>query len=251
MNKFIKETAVEAGDAILKLFGKIGVAYTKEDLGDVVTKADLLSEKIIIKAIKKRFPDHCIISEETPGNYQTGEYTWYIDPLDGTRNFATGVPLFGAMIALAHRGEIINSAIYLPCMKELYHAEKGKGATLNGKKIKCSDNQNLVHSYGLGTARMSEKNSEVINKIFMATKGKLAMNTLGSIAVASCWVASGKRDWYITSRGKCWDYAASCLIMKEAGCMITSIRGEKWNLECNEVLAANKKMHRKLLKVLN
>src|SRR3989344_3431493 len=128
-DKFIQDIAKKAGDAVLKRFGNSGVHRMKSDrVWDVVTEVDLLAYKIITSAIKKAYPDHGIISEESGGINNHAEYIWIIDPIDGTLNFSRNVPMFGVMICLARRDKIILSAINLPCSKEIFFAKAGKGA---------------------------------------------------------------------------------------------------------------------------
>jgi myo-inositol-1(or 4)-monophosphatase len=149
MDTFIKQLAKTGGEIVGKKFGKIGVKYTKKDAKDVVTEADLAANKVITNAIKKKYPNHSIISEETGEEMTGSDYCWIIDPLDGTLNFATNVPLFGTMIGLAYKGEMILSAIYFPCTKEMLFAKRGKGAFLNGKRVHCSAQKKWNQSYGI------------------------------------------------------------------------------------------------------
>lgn len=253
METFIKQITKEAGAAILKRFGKIGVKYTKENITDVVTEADLVANKIITSAIKSKYPDHAIISEES-GDYNKGaEYCWIIDPLDGTRNFATKVPLFGVMIGLARNGKMEMATIYNPCTGELFFARKGKGAFLNGKKVHCSENKTWTNSWGLVNVNLSKKiNLVIYNKLLnYAKKDKFWINALGSSAISTMYQTNGRRDWRISIGGGLWDYASPALILKEAGCRVTNFKGEPWSLKDREFLVANKFIYPKLFKIIN
>ncbi len=252
METFIKQITQKAGDAILKKFGKIGVKYTKENATDVVTEADLISNKIIIDAIKKKYPTHGIISEET-GEYQRdAEYCWIIDPLDGTRNFSTKTPMFGVMIGLARNGEMELATIYNPCTNELLFAKKGKGAFLSGKKIHCSEHKTWKDSWGLATVSISEKNLPHMQKLLnYSKKEKFWMNALGSSAISTIYQADGRRDWRISADGGVWDYASPALILKEAGCVVTNLKGEPWTIQDQGFLVANKYLHPTLLKIIH
>ena len=158
MNKFIQKITKAAGKAVLKRFGKDGVEYSKsEDAYNVVTKADLLSERIIISAILNKYPKHSILSEEEGEINAGADYRWIIDPIDGTMNFAASIPLFGVMICLAYKNRVVLSAIYLPVTDELFFAEAGRGAYLNGKRIHCSDTRELDSSRGCGFVGSREK----------------------------------------------------------------------------------------------
>src|SRR3989344_7418089 len=163
MEKFIQKMAREAGVAVLKKFGKIGVHYKKSDrVWDVVTKADLLSEKIIMSAIRKKYPDHGIISEESGSVKEGARYVWIIDPVDGTLNYSRGVPTFGVMIGLVRDGEVILSAINLPATKEFFFAKAGNGAYLNGKRIHCSRVKDLKKTAGVGSSSLHMRNARFL-----------------------------------------------------------------------------------------
>lgn len=253
MEKFIKQITREAGDAILKKFGKIGVKYTKKDATDVVTEADLIANNILIRAIKKKHPTHAIISEET-GEHQNGaEYCWIIDPLDGTRNFTTKVPMFGVMVGLARNGKMEMATIYNPCTNELFFAQKGKGAFLNGKKAHCSEHKTWADSYGLVSSDMSgERNSMTMRKLLLnSKKEKICVSMLGSSAISTLYQADGRRDWRVSVGGGLWDYASPALILRESGCVVTNFKGEPWSIKDREIVSANKYLHSRLLKIVS
>ena len=252
METFIKRITKEAGDAILKKFGKIGVKYTKEDAVDVVTEADLISNKILIGAIKKKYPTHAIISEET-GEHQNGaEYCWIIDPLDGTRNFATRTPMFGVLVGLARNGKMEMATIYNPCTDELFFAQRGKGSFLNGKRTHCSKHKTWADSYGLVNVEMSGKRKSLIVRKLLknSKKEKIWISAVGSSAISTLYQADGRRDWRVSVGGGLWDYASPALILKEAGCVVTNLKGEPWSIKDREILAANKYIHPRLLKIV-
>lgn len=252
METFIKQITKEAGDAILKKFGKIGVKYAKKDATDVVTEADLVANKIITSAIEKKYTAHAIISEET-GEHQIGaEYCWIIDPLDGTRNFSTGTPMFGVMIGLVINGELELATIYNPCTNELFFAKKGKGAFLNDKKIHCSEHKKWQHSWGLINSHMSEKNRANLQKILAGSiKEPVWLSSFGCIAASTMYLANGRRDWGVSQGGNLWDYASPVLILREAGCIVTNLKGEPWSMKDKEFLVANKYIHPRLVKIIN
>ena len=251
METFIKQITKESGIAILKKFGKIGVKYTKEDASDVVTEADLIANKIITSAIKKKYPTHSIISEET-GEHQNGaQYCWIIDPLDGTRNFSTRTPLFAVMIALAHNGKIELATVYNPCTDELLFAKKGKGAFLNGKKIHCSEHKTWANSWGLGNANLSGHVVDMQKLLNYSKKEKFWVSAFGSAGISAIYQADGRRDWGVSKGGGLWDYASPSLILTEAGCKVTNSKGEAWSIKDRELLSANKYLHPKLLEIIN
>ena len=252
MEEFVKKITKEAGAAILKKFGKAGVKYTKKDASDVVTEADLKANDIITKAIKKKYPSHAIISEET-GEYQSGaEYCWIIDPLDGTRNFLTRTPMFAVMIGLARNGKIELATIYNPCTDELFFAKKGKGVFLNEKRVYCSQQKTWKNSWGIVSVNMSGKNPINLLKLLKySKKEKFWISAFGSAGVSVMYQADGRRDWRASRGGGLWDYAAASLILMEAGCKVTNFKGEPWSIKDREILSANKYLHAKLLKIMN
>lgn len=249
VERFIKKIITQAGKETLKLFGKTGVKYTKKHIADVVTEADLISNKIITSAIKQKFPSHEIISEETKNNGKITEYTWIIDPLDGTRNFVTKTPLYCILIALTKNNEVVQSAAYLPYFDELYYASKGKGAFLNDKKIHCNNQENFYRSYGTG-ASTTKKNNFFKALLKSETKTNFWINDFGSLAINALYVADGRRDWFFTTRaGGVWDLAAVYLILKESGCKVTNINGKLWALNYMNMVSANPKMHTKIMNI--
>lgn len=250
MEKFIQAIAKKAGDAVLERFGKVGVHYSKTDaIWDVVTKADLLSEKIITSAIRKKYPDHGIISEEEGSTKEGAEYVWIVDPIDGTLNYSRGVPMFGVMIALVHRGEVILSSINMPATGELFFAKAGRGAYLNGKRIHCSSSKNFSQTFGMGGSSLRPRTAHFLRNLLRTKESKRMMyGSLGGPANA-CYVATGQRDWLVSLSGQIWDFAPEYLILKESGCKVTDTRGKPWKLGMLEMVAANPTLHKQLLKL--
>ncbi len=250
MEQFITNTITKAGDEIMKYFGNVEISHSKATENDIVTQADLISEQVISEAIKQNYPDHGIISEESEGYQTDADHIWYIDPLDGTKNFASGVQLFGINIALSHKGEIICASIYLPALKELLYAEKGKGTFLNGTKVTCSKKDTWKNTYGLGPIRYSEPYVNVMKLVDEISEKTGWINSIASPAVCAAWIASGKRDWYIGPSKNSWDYAAPCLIAKEAGCVVTNFTGAEWRPGDKGIIFANEHLHPKLLEIV-
>src|SRR3989344_2221863 len=248
---FIRHVAKEAGKAVLKRFGKDGVHYMKSDhVWDVVTKADLLSENIIIAALKKKYPGHGIVSEERGVLNEGAEYVWIIDPIDGTLNFSLCVPLFGIMICLVHRGDVILSVINLPATGELFFAKAEKGAYLNGKRVHCSRMKSFDNSFGCGSATMGGRTAKFVKQVLRSgEKERIQLGSFGSMSSNACYVACGRRDWMVPLTGKVWDFAPAFLILKEAGCKVTDTNGNPWKFGTLEMVAANPTLHKKLLKL--
>lgn len=253
---FLEKTLRDAGKTLLEYFGHEMTANIKGgDPHAIVTKADLASQESIVKAIKAKFPDHHILAEEAGMDAvpeHMPEFMWVIDPLDGSKNFESRVPLFGINIAMVHEGVVEMSAIHLPSTDEVCIAERGHGAFLNGRKIEASRQETFAASYGIGPVRPSGKKSTPFFKALQTAfpDGGPWMNGIGSPAVSTVYVADGRRDWYVSQGSKVWDYAAPSLILKEAGCTVTNERGEDWKIGDKALIASNPSLHPELLSLL-
>ena len=251
-DSFIQKIAKEAGAAVLKRFGKDGVHYAKSShRADAVTKADLLADKMITSEIKKRYPTHGIIAEESGTHQSNAEYVWVIDPIDGTLNFSLNVPLFGVMICLMQHKKVMLSAVYVPVSKELFFARKGKGAFLNGKRIHCSRSTDFGRSFGVGSMSLHTKFAKFMRNLTAVAERKHNMmyGSFGSMVHNACYVACGKRDWMVSMSGQNHDFAPISLILKEAGCKVTDAKGKSWEFGKLEMVAANPKLQKELLKL--
>lgn len=246
---FIKRIAVQAGNATLKYFGNAKVKYTKSNQSDVVTEADLHSNKIIVEAIKKQFPSHAILSEEGIPETMNHDHLWIIDPLDGTFNFSHHTPLYGVMIAYVHKGVPEMCTIYLPYFRELYFAKRNHGAFLNGKRIHCATTDKLLHSYGTSGTKIGGDRGKLQYDHLMRAVGKerVWLSGLGSIAVSSAYTACGRRDWYTSLGGGIWDNVPAVLLLQEAGCKITALDGKPWTITDKGFVAANPILFPKIL----
>jgi myo-inositol-1(or 4)-monophosphatase len=253
MDKFIKDIAVKAGKITLKYFGEVHTDYmTKANKLDVVTKADLASNKFLIDAIKKKYPDHGILSEETGEENINAKYVWIIDPIDGTLNFSRGIPLYMVMIALMVDNVVTMSVLYDPVHKELYFARKNKGAFLNGKRIHCSSEKTLKDTVGSMNSRLDEvlvkRVTKFINKL---PDRKLRARGLFSMGIIAAYQSTGRQDWIVTQGGKFWDYAPTVLILQESGCKVTDLMGQPWQRASDSLVVANPILHKQLIKALN
>lgn len=251
-DKFIQSLARRAGKVLMARFGKAHTIRAKEYPADVVTEADLAAEKLVIAAIKKNFPGHGIVSEESGNHNGTKEYMWYIDPLDGTFNFSRGTPIFCTMIGLARRGRPVLSAIFDPNLNRFYFAKRGKGAFLNGARIHCSAQKNWAYSYGLGPTHLRQP----LTLAFFARLVKEARHTpfwlsaFGSLGISVGYLACGVRDWYATGSCNPWEAPTAALLLQEAGCTVTTRVGTPWNIRDRSLVAANKYLHPHLLRLV-
>ena len=248
--KIILLAAKKAGEILEKNFKKsIGISF-KKDLS-LVSKIDLETEKVIIELIKKRFPSHDILSEEKGG--RIGEkYTWIVDPLDGTTNYLSKFPFFSTSIALLYEKEPILSVNFNPVTKELYFAEKGKGAFLNERKIKVSKTQTLKKAILLfGKGRKKEEFLKFFQALKRTSRKCRTFRCWGAANLSLCYLASGRIDGFIFAGDNPWDSVAGVLLVKEAGGKVTDFQGRDWQIETKDVVATNKKIHNSLLKIIN
>lgn len=252
MDKFIQTLARKAGEITLKYFGDPGRVRTKTHATDVVSRADLESNRFIVAAIKKRFPSHGIVSEEADKHHDGAEYMWYVDPLDGSFNFVRGVPVFCTMIGLAYRGRMIVGAIYDPNLRRMYFAKQGQGAFLNGKRIHCSERRTWQDCYGSmpGNMRSRDKIAFVERLTVYAKKNPCWLGAVGSAGINASLTAQGSFDWWASIWGEVWDYAAAGLLLKEAGCVVTTKEGKPWKPGDISCIAANKYLHPQLMKLV-
>lgn len=245
----MKELAKEAGKELMKYFGKSEVQYTKAHESDPVTQADLAVNKLLSEAIKKRFPEDGIISEEEKDYKTNSEYVWIIDPLDGTWNFSNHIPNFCTLIAIKKDKQIIAGATYLPITDELYFAQKGKGAYLNNKRITVNGKKQLHGSHGAGKPYSRRQKYKITERLMQATKTKRIHNPhLFSKGIEMAYTASGILDWFASEYAFLWDYAPGHILLKEAGYKISNLNGEKWNLNEHSFFAATPEIFEELTK---
>ncbi|HYA88332.1 MAG TPA: inositol monophosphatase family protein [Nitrospirota bacterium] len=245
------EAARAAGTMLREnIYGKREIAY-KGDI-NLVTEMDMRSERAVVKLLLASFPDHSIMAEEETMIQNGSGYTWIIDPLDGTTNYAHGYPCFSVSIALEHEGEIITGVVYDPMRDELFSAQKGQGAYLNGAKIQVSRVDTLIKSL-LATGfpydrKVSEKNNlNYFHDLLMASQ---EVRRDGSAALDLCSVASGRFDGFWELKLKPWDVAAGSLIVREAGGTVSDFSGTRFSIQDDEILATNGRIHGDMLTTL-
>ena len=245
--------AIEAGAIELKrYFNGTFTISSKATINDLVTEADHASEKAIFKVIQQNHPDHFILSEETGSMPTQSNIKWIIDPIDGTINFANGIPICCVSIGVEENGEMMMGAVYNPFMNELFFAEKGKGAFLNDQPIKVSNKNNLLTSClvtGFPYQYLDTENGplQIFEKLI---RKSIPVRRLGSAALDLCWTASGRFDGFYEHKLQAWDSAAGYLIVQEAGGMVTDLKGEKYNPYQPGIIASNGQIHDQLLNLL-
>jgi myo-inositol-1(or 4)-monophosphatase len=246
------KAAYNAAKILTARFGNIS-QVRKKDAFEIVTEADIQSEKELIDAIQARFPEHAILSEESGLTSGTTEYKWIIDPLDGTINFAHQVPIFGISIALAYREEIVLGLVLNPVDGELYTARRGQGAQLNGRPIQVSSVDRVSDSL-LVTGfpyNIREVFEPVIIRYGNCLKASQAVRRLGSAALDICYVACGRFEAFWEQNLKPWDTAAASLIAAEAGAAVTTFANRPYTLSDREILVTNGRVHEEMLGLLD
>lgn len=220
---------------------------------DIVTNVDTRSEKAIVALISRHFPDHRILAEEGSGRESRSPYQWIVDPLDGTTNFSHRFPFFCVSIALEVKGRVRLGVIYDPVRRELFTAEKGKGAFLNGRPIQTSSvkrlNESLLVTGFAYDIQTDPKNN--FNHFINFTLKAQAVRRTGSAALDLCYVAAGRFDGFWEMKLRPWDTAAGSLILAEAGGSVTDFSGGPYSIYDAEILATNRTIHKEMVEVLN
>jgi myo-inositol-1(or 4)-monophosphatase len=243
--------AFESGRILLSKFGNIS-SIEKKGRIDLVTDADTASEKAVIDIIHSSFPDHTILAEEEGFLKGDDRYRWIIDPLDGTTNFAHGLPIFSTSIAFAENGVIKFGVVNNPVMGELFTAVEGGGSYFNGKKISVSGKKTLtdcllVTGFPYNYKETMDAIMTRFGRCLDATQG---VRRLGSAAIDLCYVACGRFDGYWEQNLKPWDTAAGQLIAREAGATVTDFSNTPFDIGMQEILATNSFIHGDMLSLL-
>jgi myo-inositol-1(or 4)-monophosphatase len=250
MSKLIEvavEAAHSAGAILREYYGKEKRVEFKGEI-DLVTEVDKKSEKTIVEILKGHFPDHSILAEEGSNSRESSDYKWIIDPLDGTTNYAHDYPFFAVSIGLEKAGEILAGVVYHPIWNELFVAEKGGGAFLNGRRIQVSRVENLRRS--LITTGFPYDLNQIPPEAFAYFKNFInsaqAIRRDGSAALDMCFLAMGKMDGFWEMGLKPWDTAAGLIIVQEAGGRVTNFRSNSYSIYEKEILASNGLIHEQM-----
>jgi myo-inositol-1(or 4)-monophosphatase len=237
------EIAREAGALLAELARQPHeISYKRRS--DLVTEADRRSEALIVRRLRGCFPTHAIVAEEGSGHLSDSDYCWYVDPLDGTTNFAHGFPMFCVTLGLAYRGEVVAGVVYDPTRDELYTVERGSGAYLNGQRLRVSRNAQLAQCLlATGFPPFAQNHDLNIQFYFRFTELSHGIRRAGSAALDLCSVAAGRFDGFWELKLNPWDKAAGSLLVEEAGGRVTDIRGEPFKLLGDDVFASNGLVH--------
>ena len=249
----LANTIVEkASELILKNHNNIRKISYKSSKSNLVTNVDHEVENLVLKEIIKKYPDHSIIAEESGKHKKNPRYKWFIDPIDGTTNFAHGYPFFCISIAFAEAGEVKFGLVKNPITDELFSAVKNKGAKLNGKNIKVSKIKTLSESLLATGFPYDKKDSRASNlknfcKLTLLSHG---VRRDGAAALDLCYTACGRVDGFWEIKLSPWDVAAGVLIVQEAGGKVTDFQGNKYDIFTDKIVSTNSLIHKELLKHL-
>ena len=249
----VKFIAKEAGNVIRDGFGKNFSIEFKTNESNIVTEIDKQSEKIIKEFINIEFPTHGILAEESGSTSGSSEYLWVIDPIDGTTNFAHGLPIFSVSIGVQKNGVTICGVVYDVMRDCLYSADLGNGCYLNNQKVNVNKNNNLKRSL-LVTGfpyEISENPDLAIERFSDFLKNSRGVRRLGSAAIDLCYVASGIFEGYWEVNLQPWDMCAGIFLVEEAGGKATNFKNGKINIYSRQILATNGHVHESMLEILN
>lgn len=251
MKEFMIILAKEAGSVLMNYFQRdqelINLRSTAKE---AVTKYDKLIDRLIIEKIRKTYPSHSLLTEESGYQSADPDWLWIVDSLDGTGNFANHNPLFSLCLALVCKGKLSLGVIYAPAINEFYLAEKGKGAYLNQKRIQVSNISELQKSYLLyceGGEKDRIRTGTILHEVYPKVTD---IRKLGSAGLETAWVAAGQGEAYFTTKIEPWDVAPGVLLVSEAGGYVTDFKGNPWRQECGDFLFSNRKVHSSILELI-
>ncbi|HLK67824.1 MAG TPA: inositol monophosphatase family protein [Bryobacteraceae bacterium] len=246
------EIAREAGALLVNCYER-RVPFELKGEFDLVTEADRASEKLVVERLRSHFPTHAIVAEEGGGHESSSGFTWYVDPLDGTTNFAHSFPMFNVTLGLEHAGEMIAGVVYDPVRQEMFTAERGAGAYLNNRRIRVSNVKGLADSLA-STGFPSRKRHHNVNihfyyQLAMASHG---VRRTGSAAIDLAYVACGRLDFFWEFGLKPWDMAAGTLLIQEAGGRISDMKGARHHITGSDhLLADNGHLHDEVIQIFD
>ena len=255
-NNFLEiaiSSAEKSGKILQEYFEKVHDARSKnENIRDLITEVDLISENEIKKIIKSKFPEHSIVGEEGGKDIKKSDYCWHIDPIDGTVNYSQGIPLCAVSIALEFKQRIILGVIYNPFFNELYYATENQGAFLNGKKIQVSKKDQLKNGLYISafSSEIDKEKKYEYNIFGHFNNNSLGALRIGSAALSLAYLSCGKIDGFWTRGLNSWDIAAGLCILKESGGKYSDEEGNPFKYK-NFLIASNSILHEQLLLEIN
>ena len=245
------DVAVEAAylaGGIIRDRSRTEMSVSFKGRNDIVTDVDLAAEKAVLDLLRQEFPDFGILAEESEPVDSGSPFTWVVDPLDGTRNFAQGIPHFCTVVALSYGDEPVVGVTYDPIREELFTAEKGKGAFVNGERLSISDSQQLSEALlGCDLGYVDEKAGLAIDLIRSLWPGIISLRLMGSSALGVAYAAAGRVDLYFHHSLSPWDIAAGLVLVREAGGAVVDKQGQPANLRTPSVIASNPQLVERFL----
>jgi myo-inositol-1(or 4)-monophosphatase len=248
--EFARRIAVRAGDMLRKNQSGTRSIRFKDGAGNLVTDMDHASEEMIVRALRREFPDHAVVAEES-GRLGDSPHRWYIDPIDGTTNYAHGFPVWTVTLAYEREGRLEAGVTYAPFLNEIYWARRGGGAYRNGKRIHVTSCRKLDRAL-LCTGFSYKLEWRKVNLRYFAEflMKAQAIRRMGAASLDLCWTAAGCFDGFWEMRLGPWDMAAGIVILEEAGAKVTDLSGGAVDLGHGDFLGANPALHRQMLAVL-
>lgn len=255
MLDFAIETAREAGRVLAERFGRASLEVTHKGDIDLVTESDLAAERLIVERIRSYYPRHAILAEESGtaehAGAATSAYKWIVDPLDGTTNYAHGYPCFCVSIALEYEGQLVIGVIYDPTRDEMFAAERGAGATLNGRRIRVSEisdlNEAMLCTGYPYDVRGRDNFARNFTNFIMHAQG---VRRDGSAALDLAYVACGRFDGFWEEGLNPWDVAAGVVLIEEAGGRVSRYDGSPFGIYAPPIMASNGLIHEAMMRVL-
>lgn len=242
MIKIAKQAALEAGSFLKEHYGQVSEKdIRRKSKNDFLSFVDEQSEQIIVETIRSRYPEHMFLAEEGGGSGNHSDYRWIIDPLDGTRNYLSGIPVFAVSIALEYEQELVMGIVYDPVRGELFEAQKEQGSFLNNNPITVSKKHVLAESFIATGFPFKSKQflKSYLNAFEQIFKNSIGMRRLGAAAIDLAYVAAGRFDGFWEIGLQPWDIAAGALLIREAGGMVQDFWGSEDFLNKHYMLASN------------
>ena len=245
------EAVEEAGTLLLENVGDERQLTYKEGRANIVTDVDILVESKIINRLQSEYPDYNVLSEETAAIKNDSEYTWVIDPLDGTNNYVYGIPFFSVNLALTYNDELLLGLTYDPWRKELFVAEKEGGAWLNGQTISVSQRTTIEGSFvGCDMGYDAEAGARILEGVRNSWPQMCGLRIMGSAVLGLAYVACGRLDVYAHPYLYPWDVASGILLVREAGGVVTDWQGKPSSVYDRQIAAGNDSVHRQFMKLM-
>ncbi len=248
-----REAALEAGTFLKENVGKVNTVEMKMgEVRNLVSNIDRGAEERIIRRIREQYPTHAVLAEESGGSRQEVEFRWIIDPLDGTTNFLHGLPIFSVTVGVERRGEVVAGVVYNPNLNEMFVAEKGSGAFLNGERISVSTSNALINSLVVTgfPYNIAENPDHAVDHFVHFVYEARGVRRLGSAAIDLAYVAMGRFDGFWEVSLQPWDMAAGVLLVNEAGGRTSDFSGHPTSIYRKQIVASNGLIHDDMIRVL-